>query len=159
MDYKELKERVIKEEQLLRFDHFSNEDALEVGMLLIEEAKRRKAAPAIDIVINGYQVFRYGFEGTNNHNTMWLKRKMNTVQVVHKSSLQVFAILKETGEDLLKDWFLDPMDYAAMGGGFPIYVKGTGIIGCIGVSGLPHLQDHGIIVDVLCKYLDIVLNE
>jgi len=155
MDIKELQHEIIKQEELLRFEHFSNEDALEVGMLLIEEAKKRNVPVAIDIIVNGYKVFRYGFQGTNPHNDMWLRRKMNTVNTVHKSSLQVFTILEQTGGNLEEDWFLDPMEYACMGGGFPIYIKGTGIIGCIGVSGLPHFEDHQVIVDALCRHLKV----
>ncbi|WP_171903855.1 heme-degrading domain-containing protein [Cellulosilyticum sp. I15G10I2] len=158
MNLKSLQQQIIKQEELLRFEHFSNEDALEIGMLLIEKAKSRNAAVAIDISINGYQVFRYGFKGTNAHNDKWLKRKINTVNTVHKSSLHVFTILQEKEQDLLKDWFLDPMEYACMGGGFPIHIKETGIIGCIGVSGLPHLEDHQMIVDVLCDYLKVNLK-
>ncbi len=39
------------------------------------------------------------------------------------------------------------------GGGFPVTVKGAGIIGVIAVSGLPERQDHGVIVDALCDHL------
>ncbi|MDF2878303.1 MAG: uncharacterized protein K0S30_1399 [Clostridia bacterium] len=159
MDIKALQKEIIKQEELLRFEHFSNEDALEVGMLLIKEAKKRNAVIAIDIIINDYKVFRYGFSGTNKHNDMWLRRKMNTVQTVQKSSLHVYTLLQERNQDLQKDWFLDPMEYACMGGGFPIHVKGTGVIGCIGVSGLPHLEDHQLIVDTLCSYLKVTLTE
>jgi uncharacterized protein (UPF0303 family) len=157
MDIKALQNEIIKQEELLQFEHFSNDDALEVGMLLIEEAKRRKASVAIDITVNGCKIFKYSFKGTNAHNDMWLKRKMNTVNTVHKSSLHVFTILQETGQDLEHNWFLDPMEYAAMGGGFPIHINGTGVIGCIGVSGLPHLEDHQLIIDTLCKYLKVII--
>ena len=158
MELKTLQQQIIKQEELLRFDHFSNEEALEIGMLLIEEAKKRKAAVAIDISVNGYQLFRYGFKGTNSHNDRWLKRKINTVNRMHKSTLHIFTLLQEKGEDLLKDWFLDPMEYACMGGGFPIHINKTGVIGCIEVSGLTHLEDHQMILDVLCEYLKVDLN-
>jgi uncharacterized protein (UPF0303 family) len=41
------------------------------------------------------------------------------------------------------------------GGGFPITVKGAGIIGVIAVSGLPEREDHGVVVDALCDHLGI----
>ncbi|WP_317856106.1 shikimate dehydrogenase [Chakrabartyella piscis] len=141
------------QEKRLRFKSFSNDTALEIGMLLVEKAKLNHAHVAIDITVNGYQVFRYGFDGTNNHNEMWLNRKINTVNTVHKSSLHVGEILKETNEDLQEDWYLDKNDYAYLGGGFPIHVIGTGVIGSICVSGSPHMEDHQIIVDVLEEYL------
>lgn len=144
-----------KQEQMLVFKHFSNKDALDVGLLLIEEAQNREASIAIDITINGYQVFRYGFDCTNLHNDKWLRRKINTVNTVHKSSLHVGQILEEAGECIDKDWYLKADDYAYLGGGFPVHLVGTGVIGSICVSGLPHEQDHQIIIDVLKKYLKV----
>ena len=56
-------------------------------------------------------------------------------------------------DETLQRYFLSPSEYAIAGGGFPIAVKGTGVIGAITVSGLPDRQDHQIIVDTLCKML------
>ena len=42
---------------------------------------------------------------------------------------------------------------ACCGGGFPLTVKNAGVIGTICVSGLPHLEDHKLIVDALEQYL------
>ena len=50
-------------------------------------------------------------------------------------------------------------DYVLAGGGFPVTVKGAGIIGVIAVSGLPERQDHGVIVDALCDHLGIARQE
>ena len=41
------------------------------------------------------------------------------------------------------------------GGGFPVTVKDAGVIGVIAVSGLPEREDHGVVVDALCAYLDL----
>jgi len=40
----------------------------------------------------------------------------------------------------------DPRDYATHGGGFPIFLVGTGCIGAITVSGLPERDDHMLVV-------------
>ena len=45
--------------------------------------------------------------------------------------------------------------YVLAGGGFPVTVKGAGVIGVIAVSGLPEREDHGIIVEVLATYLGL----
>ncbi|TGW07145.1 hypothetical protein EN788_38365, partial [Mesorhizobium sp. M2D.F.Ca.ET.145.01.1.1] len=50
---------------------------------------------------------------------------------------------------------LDIADYVLAGGGFPVAVKGAGVIGVIAVSGLPERQDHGVVVDALCDHLGI----
>ena len=39
--------------------------------------------------------------------------------------------------------------YAAHGGAFPILLRGTGCIGTVAVSGLPQLEDHRLVVEVL----------
>ncbi len=47
---------------------------------------------------------------------------------------------------------LDPNEYAA-GGGFPIRLRGTGVIGSICVSGYPdHVDDHQLIINTLAEY-------
>ena len=81
-------ERLKRQEALLQFPFFSNDDAWRLGTMLVEAAKERKVTPAFEITINGYVVFRYGFSGTNLHNERWLRRKRNTVQTTHMSSLR-----------------------------------------------------------------------
>ena len=41
------------------------------------------------------------------------------------------------------------------GGGFPISVKGAGVIGALTISGLPGRRDHGVAVDALCEHLGL----
>ena len=49
----------------------------------------------------------------------------------------------------------DPADFVIAGGGFPIRVKGAGIIGCLTISGLPGRSDHGVAVAALCDHLGL----
>jgi uncharacterized protein (UPF0303 family) len=51
-----------------------------------------------------------------------------------------------------EDMLLDPADYAWGGGGYPVRVKNTGLVGSICVSGLKGEEDHQIIVDALRAY-------
>ena len=106
------------EETLLRFDSFSNEDALALGLKVVELAKERGAAVAVDITVNGTELFHYAMPGTNARNAMWIRRKENMVQVSQISSLRAGQYLQCEGKDLWKDWRLSDADYAAIGGGF-----------------------------------------
>ncbi len=142
-----------EQEERLRFDSFSNETALEIGLAIVEKLKTKGDGTAVEIILNGCTVFKYGLNGSNSHNSMWLRRKANTVNTVHKSSLHVGAILEADNEDIEKDWHLEHKDYATLGGGFPIYVNGTGVVGSICVSGLPHETDHQTVVDAIESYL------
>lgn len=142
-----------QQESSLRFDHFDNDDAWNLGCLIVEDARKKQLAIAVDININGYTVFRYGFSGTNDNNNRWLTRKANTVNTVHKSTLRVYGELVRADEDLESDWHLDPMKFACMGGGFPIFVNGVGVVGSVIVSGLSHFEDHDMVVEGICTLL------
>jgi len=144
-----------RQEQLLRFEHFDHTDALDVGLRLVQKAKQNNYPIAIDISVCGSQVFGYAFPGTTANNLRWIRRKVNTVYKVQKSTLHVGAILARDHKDIEKDWHLPEIDYSYHGGAFPIFIKGTGFIGAICVSGLPQEQDHQLVVDVLCEYLRV----
>ncbi len=156
--HKEALARREREEALLRFPAFSYEDALTLGLKIIELAKARGAAVAVDITVNQTQVFHYAMPGTNRRNAMWIQRKENMVQTSQISSLHAGQYLESAGKDLWKDWRLDEADYAAIGGGFPIIVAGTGVVGAVACSGLPHEMDHQLLVDAICQILDVDLD-
>ncbi len=144
-----------REEELLQFTSFSYDDALRLGLLIKDLAEKKGAALAIGIEINGLVIFHFSMTGSNGRNCMWIKRKANMVRVAQVSSLHAMQQREADGKDIVKDWGLDPLEYAAIGGGFPIRLKGIGIIGSVAVSGLPHWEDHQLIVEALAEYLGI----
>ena len=146
-------QNLILQEEELEFQSFSAEDALALGLILNEKAKKYPDPVAIEITINGLVVFRYFAEGTIKDNEFWLKRKKNSVNLMNMSSLR-FMYWLDMMNETLEDRKLKPKEYAAGGGGFPIKLKNTGVIGSICVSGLPnHLDDHQLIVDSLKEIL------
>lgn len=143
------------QEEILQFSHFTNEDAWELGSLMVAEAARNQLPVAISIRLNnGYTVFQYGFSGTNCNNELWMTRKQNTVRNVEMSSLRLFMLMKKNGETL-EDRGLNSKEYVACGGGFPIRVVGAGVIGSVIVSGLDHMADHEFAAACLSQYLRI----
>jgi uncharacterized protein (UPF0303 family) len=150
-------ERYQNQEKVLQFQKFTHEDALSIGLIIAEYGRKHHLAIAIDIAINGYQVFRYGLPGTTLNNDLWLKRKIKTVNTLQLSTLHVNALLELNDQRLKEDWLLDDEAYASVGGGFPIHVKDTGVIGSICVSGRPHKEDHQIIIEALSEYLKVKL--
>ena len=143
------------QEEVLQFKHFTNEDAWELGTLLVLEAKKRKLPVAISIRLNnGFVVFQYAADGTNLHNENRIRRKYNTVKVLERSSLYTCMLLKKS-EETLENLFLDEKEYACLGGGFPIRVEDVGVIGAIVVSGLDHVSDHDLIVKCISRYLHV----
>ena len=152
----ELKIR-IKEEELLQFTSFSNDDAFRLGVAIKELAEKKNVAVAIEIIVNGVVIFHYNMPGSLERNSKWVWRKANLVRVAQMSSLHGMQEREAEGKDMVKNWGLDPMEYAEIGGGFPITLKGTGVIGSVAVSGLPHWEDHALIVEALCSYLNVTL--
>lgn len=148
-------EDIKHQEEILKFEHFDNEDAWKLGCQIVEDAMKTNKHISVEIWINQYLVFRYGSQGTNNYNDLWMRRKINTVNMFHRSSLRVHYMPQVGEDDIYKDAHLDPDKYSNMGGGFPIHVKGTGVVGALAVSGLNHIEDHQVAAEGIKKYLKI----
>lgn len=151
----QLLEQCKKEEAELQFRSFSHADALKLGLDLLKVSEEYPGILGIEIRINHVTVFKYLPDGTGAYHDMWLRRKSNLIDVREMSTLRAFAELAVLKEDLQKDWLLAPAEYAACGGGFPIRIQDGSVIGSICVSGLPHLQDHEILIAGIRRFLGI----
>lgn len=150
-EYQTIIESCTLQEERFQFFSFSREDALALGLSLVEHAKPFKKGVAIAIEVAGLRLFQHVTEGAAKHNVDWLQRKVNTVCQFGKSSLRVWAEFEQAGLTMEGER-LAPMDFAMCGGGFPLIVRGVGQVGVIAVSGLPHLDDHQVIVDALNEW-------
>ena len=147
--------RLILQEQRLRFSHFNEVDAWELGNLLHRQAIARSMPLAIDIRHAGRPLFYVALTGSDADNPEWLRRKINVVLRFHKSSYRVGLEMAQKGTSIAPERGTDPMHYAPHGGGFPIHVQGTGVVGALAVSGLPQRDDHNFVVETLCAYLSV----
>lgn len=150
-------EQLIRQETLLQFDCFSHEMAHQIGEHLYELAQSRQLPVSIDIQRSGQQLYHASLEGSTLDNDHWIKRKSNVVLRFGRSSHYMSLFLEAKQDTLEQTYFLNPDQFAAHGGSFPIRIKGTGVIGAITVSGLPSEDDHALVVEVLCAYLGITL--
>ena len=148
-------EKIALQEKHLRFNHFDSHVAWDVGSALKSAAEHQKVSVAIDIQVDRHTLFCYAMTGTTPDNWGWVRRKRNVVLRYHRSSYAIGLKLERDGTTLQQKYGLDPKDYAAHGGCFPILLQGTGCVGTITVSGLPQRQDHALVVAVLQKYLKI----
>ena len=151
-DFATLLQTCERQERLYQFERFTREDALELGLKLNENAQKYPEGVAIDITINGLSVFRYIPEGATAHNVAWLNRKINTVTCFEMSTLRVMAKFEVDGLTCESEK-IDSNTIALCGGGFPLSLRGSGVVGVVAVSGLPHLDDHQLIVDTLEEYV------
>jgi uncharacterized protein (UPF0303 family) len=50
------------------------------------------------------------------------------------------------------------MNFAPAGGGFPITLKGLGVVGVVTVSGLPQRDDHAFVVENIATFIGVPLD-
>ncbi|ADB74970.1 heme-degrading domain-containing protein [Geodermatophilus obscurus] len=141
------------EEEELRFDGFSNNDAWDLGSALVAVARRDGAPVAVDVSRHGHQLFHAALPGTSPDNDSWIQRKTRVVHRFGHSSLFVRQASIERGTTFEAEFGLDPARYAAHGGAFPVVVRSVGPVGAVVVSGLPQLEDHRMVVAAIRAHL------
>jgi len=82
-------------------------------------------------------------------NVEWARCKRNVVERYHQSSYRVGRELAAKNDTLANRYGLPLADFADHGGGFPLTLAGTGVIGAAVVSGLPQRDDHQLVVRAL----------
>ncbi|SHN55486.1 Uncharacterized protein, UPF0303 family [Geodermatophilus obscurus] len=141
------------EEEELRFDGFTNDDAWDLGSALVAVARRDGAPVAVDVSRHGHQLFHAALPGTSPDNDSWVRRKTRVVHRFGHSSLFVRQASIERGTTFEEQFGLDPQLYAAHGGAFPVIVRSVGPVGAVVVSGLPQLEDHRMVVAAIRAHL------
>jgi uncharacterized protein (UPF0303 family) len=152
-DYERLLSELQRQEKELQFSEFTNDTALALGLRLVETATKEDKAVTIDICRNGQQLFHFARAGTSADNDAWVKRKNNVVNRYGHSSYFMGTLHRAAGTSFEEKSLLDPREYAAHGGAFPIIVKNVGVVGTVTVSGLPQVEDHELVVRVLKEFL------
>jgi uncharacterized protein (UPF0303 family) len=150
------KKTVFDQEESLQFTHFSNDDAQEIGGILIKNAKRRGISISVDISRGMHTLFRVCMPGTTMDNVVWMKRKRNSVYHFEKSSV-CLEIDVESGLNEIERGDLPPEKYASSGGGVPVRIKGTGFVGAVVISGsgLTGPQDHELVIEAIAEFSGI----
>jgi uncharacterized protein (UPF0303 family) len=144
---------LLAQEEELQFERFSNEDALAIGLQLVAAVRALGKSASVSIARGGQQLFQHAMTGTTPDHGDWIRRKENVVQRFGHSSYYVGMRHRIEGTRFEEQPGIDPAQYAAHGGCFPILLRGTGPIGTVTVSGLPQADDHAVVVGVLRAYL------
>lgn len=132
---------------------FEEDDAWELGSLIVERARKRGHPIAVDVRRpTGQILFHAALPGAMLDNDEWIRRKVNTVFRFSKSSFSVAISLALAGTTIAEKSFVDPKDYASAGGSFPIRLHGVGIVAAVSVSGLPQEDDHALVVECLREF-------
>jgi uncharacterized protein (UPF0303 family) len=145
--------RVEAEERELVLDSFDNQDALDLGLALVEMARARQLPIAIDVERCGQRLFHAALPGSAPDNAHWIERKKRLVNRTFHSSYSTGLRLRVKQQTLAQLLYLDENDYAPHGGCVPIVVSSVGFVGTVTVSGLPQRDDHELVVEALREHL------
>jgi len=144
---------LLAQEDRLQFPSFDNDTAIELGLILVELGRSRGLPITVDVTRAGQQLFHAALSGTTADNDQWVIRKNAVVMRFGHSSYYMGrrAVLKDI--PFHEAMLVDPREYAAHGGAFPIRVAGTGLVGTVTVSGLPQHEDHALVVEAIESFL------
>ena len=148
-----------QQEKALRFTAFDADTAWKLGSIMRSKLLERAAGGTVEIEVAGQVLFACTTVGATPGQADWIRRKRNTVRRFARSSYAVGRALERDGDTLLTRHALEIKDYAAHGGGFPIFVVGVGCIGSVIVSGLPQRDDHGLVVSAVAQVLGVSVAE
>ncbi|MDF2958494.1 MAG: heme-degrading protein [Paenibacillus sp.] len=143
---------LLQEEADLQFAQFTNETAYRIGYRIVQKATWENKSVTVDIQRNGQLLFHCAMDGKTLNNARWIKRKNKVVHHFGRSSYYMGVLLRSKQTTLLEWAFLDPNEYAAVGGAFPVIIKDVGVVGTVTVSGLPQEEDHGLVTSVLREF-------
>jgi uncharacterized protein (UPF0303 family) len=144
---------LLRQEETIQFSAFDNQIAWRVGSRLVELATERGLGVTIDITRNGQQLFHCALPGTSADNDEWIKRKNRVVNRYGHSSLYIGMRYRSQGTTFEEKSRLNPDEYAAHGGAFPIIIARVGVVGVVTVSGLAQEEDHQLVVSALREFV------
>jgi len=146
-------DRVQSEEAEIVLPRFDLTDAWTLGSRMREAAVAAQLPIVIGITLGEARVFHSALPGSSADNDAWLERKTRVARRYGRSSFGVGLSFKAVGKNFDADGRLDPTQYAAHGGVFPITIQGVGVVGTVGISGLPQADDHAFAVEHLRAWL------
>jgi uncharacterized protein (UPF0303 family) len=141
------------QEAELVFDGFDNDTAWRLGCRLLEAARAAGLPVTVGVRRGSQRLFHAALPGTSADNDAWLDRKARVVERFGRSSYRVGSECTAAGRSFEQTYRLDVDTFAAHGGVFPVTVRGVGVVGSVGVSGLPQAADHAFVVEQLRGFL------
>jgi uncharacterized protein (UPF0303 family) len=146
---------LLAEEDELQFTSFTNEDAWAIGSRLVEIGRAGGLPIVADVRRGDHQLFHASLAGTTADNDAWVDRKVRVVRRFEHSSFYMGRSCAAAGTTLGERFLVDPREFGAHGGAFPVFVRGAGLAGVVTVSGLAQEEDHRLVVRVLREHLGL----
>ena len=153
-EFAALAARIEDEMTELQLEGFGPSDALRLGLILVRRGTEGSLPIAIDVRRGAQILFHAALAGAQADNDVWIDRKARSVQRYGIPSLLLGTRPKIKGKRIENEGWFDEMSYAAHGGGFPVSVKGVGLVAVVTVSGLPQIDDHDLVVAALREFVE-----
>ena len=144
---------IAEQEHILRYESFTRENALELGLKIVELVKANGwGNAAVRIVEDNTTIFAYKMPGTSAENDWWMDRKLAVARRAGCSSLRAYVDAKSGLREAF--WEDRPENFASCGGCIPVFMTDASIPWAyVLVSGLAHYHDHQIIADAMAWQL------
>ena len=146
-------EQLEREEQILVLPHCDLKDAVTIGEIAVEIAKRESLAISIEVRLGEWTVFHASLPGSKPENDEWIARKARVVLASGHSTMHERVLSEETNVDWYELHNLPEKLHAIHGGGLPLNVIGKGLVGILLISGLPQVDDHLLGIEIITEYL------
>jgi uncharacterized protein (UPF0303 family) len=140
------------QENLLVWPSFGANDALNLGLILLEMGRAAGMPIVIDIRTPNQTLFHAALPGAAPLNDLWAQRKSNAVLKYHLSSLHLGEKIRASGKGFAVDG-LTEAEFAAHGGSVPIRLVSGLVVAAVTVSGLPQIDDHALAIAALKQAL------
>lgn len=146
-----------EQEEKLRFDTFSREDALDIGLRIIQLAKEKyNDHAAVCITEDETVIFAYKMPGTDMENDWWMRRKRNVCKATGVNSIRAYVEIETGLREVM--WHGRESAFATCGGCMPVLMRQGETFAYIAVSGMKHHIDHQIIADAVADHLNVTIG-
>lgn len=146
-------EEIARQEEEVVLPVLDEAVAYDLGARAAAAAREEQLPVVVGVWRGGHQLFHAALPGSTADNDAWLRRKGRVVLRFERSSLYVARLCRDQGTTLEEKFALPPSRFAAAGGAVPLRVRSAGVVGWMGVSGLPQVEDHRFVVRVLREHL------
>lgn len=146
-------EELTRHESELVLPALNEQVAYDLGKRAVDAAWEQGLPIVVGLWRGEHQLFHSALPGSTADNDEWLRRKGRVVTRFEHSSLYVGQLCRDLGTTLTEKFLLPAGLYAAAGGAFPLRTHDSGVVGWMGVSGLPQREDHEFVVGILREHL------
>ncbi len=152
-DYSRYIEMVKRQEEILRFADFSQDDALKLALIIERRTMEIYGRPvSVRVDIHDITVFYHLMGRASLSNDWWMKKKLNGVKRTGHCSFYNYLTIEASERFDEFPWAKSQGNIALRGGCFPIYDLEGVPFGYVMTSGLTQVQDHQLVADSLAEF-------